>query len=224
MISLADKFKDWPDFLSSSDLVELGLYKNPEAVYYARISGQSPDFIKMARRVLYIKSSVISFLEDRLKYGYERKNTLPSDYELTNPVELEQKKEESEKHNKDKRLNKEIQDGAYKSIKALTKDYNKGDSSVIFDDKNKCVIMHSDEIGVLFEHYNLSDLFKSEHNNEWNIARINLSDFYDSIKSRILKSFCIEVKKKRGRPPKNSLRSGEAQVSEGAAHNQQPQM
>ena len=61
------KFKSLPEFLRASDLVNLGLYVTTKALYFARIRGHSPNFIKIGRRILYPKTSVIDFLENRTK-------------------------------------------------------------------------------------------------------------------------------------------------------------
>lgn len=54
-----------PDLLSSHDLVTLGLYRNTNAAYLARLRGHSPDFIKVGGLVKYPKISVIEFINSR---------------------------------------------------------------------------------------------------------------------------------------------------------------
>lgn len=58
-----------PQFLSSHHLVDLGLYPSLDAVYLARIRGNSPDFIKLKRKILYPRNSLIKFLEERMQQG-----------------------------------------------------------------------------------------------------------------------------------------------------------
>lgn len=65
-MSLLDKM---PEFLSSHDLVGLGLFPSTDSVYFARRRGNSPDFIKMGRKVIYPKASVVKFLEECLQKG-----------------------------------------------------------------------------------------------------------------------------------------------------------
>lgn len=67
--TITTQFHAFPEFLTSNDLVELGLYGSSDGVYLARLRGKSPDFIKMGRRVLYPKESVINFLQQRLRSG-----------------------------------------------------------------------------------------------------------------------------------------------------------
>lgn len=70
------KLASLPDFLSSNDLVDLGLFSSPDSVYFARMKGNSPDFIKLGRRVIYPKASVIQFLERHTKKGNESQSGL----------------------------------------------------------------------------------------------------------------------------------------------------
>ncbi|MCX5922145.1 MAG: hypothetical protein NTX86_02355 [Candidatus Dependentiae bacterium] len=67
--NLHNTLSDLPQFLSSHHLVELGLYPSLDAVYLARVRGHSPDFIKLKRKVLYPKNSVLQFIEQRMKKG-----------------------------------------------------------------------------------------------------------------------------------------------------------
>src|SRR5690349_14397525 len=57
------------NFLSSRDLVSLGLYPSTDSVYLARVRGNSPDFIKLGRKVLYPRESVMRFIQERLHQG-----------------------------------------------------------------------------------------------------------------------------------------------------------
>jgi hypothetical protein len=58
-----------PEFLTSGDLVSLGLYKCEDSVYAARRKGLSPDFIKFGKRILYPKDKVIEFKEKNMRSG-----------------------------------------------------------------------------------------------------------------------------------------------------------
>jgi len=64
-----DSLNSFPQFLSSQHLVDLGLYSSLDAVYLARLRGNSPDFIKLKRKILYPRNSVAAFLEKRMKKG-----------------------------------------------------------------------------------------------------------------------------------------------------------
>lgn len=57
------------DFMTSGDLVDLGLFPSASAVYSARKRGVSPDFVKIGTKVLYPKSCVIDFVKKCLKSG-----------------------------------------------------------------------------------------------------------------------------------------------------------
>lgn len=59
----------YPDFLTSDDLVDLGLYASRNSIYFARIKGKGPDFIKFGKRILYPKDSVLEFIQSHLKKG-----------------------------------------------------------------------------------------------------------------------------------------------------------
>lgn len=57
------------DFLTSDDLVTLGLYKSRNSIYFARSKGIGPDFIKLGRRILYPKNSVLAFVKLHMQKG-----------------------------------------------------------------------------------------------------------------------------------------------------------
>jgi len=59
-----------PAFLTSQDLVDLGLYATADCVYIARRRGNGPDFVRLGRKVLYPKSCIINFLQKRFKLGH----------------------------------------------------------------------------------------------------------------------------------------------------------
>lgn len=68
-------FDGMPDLLATQDLVSLGLYPSTDAAYLARIRGKSPDFLKIGRKVLYPKASVMDFLKKCLCSGATRFNS-----------------------------------------------------------------------------------------------------------------------------------------------------
>ena len=72
--STITKLDSMPEFLSSLDLVSLGLFRNPDATYLARLRGNSPDYIKVGRRIFYPKSRVIEFIASRIQNGSTPKN------------------------------------------------------------------------------------------------------------------------------------------------------
>ena len=65
--SFDERLKMFPEFLRSTDLIKLGLYGSFDTLYRARLEGNSPDFIRLKRKILYPKKSLIEFLERRLK-------------------------------------------------------------------------------------------------------------------------------------------------------------
>lgn len=60
---------DLPEFLNSHDLIKLGLFTSYDTVFLARKKGNSPDFVRIGRKVLYPKASVIAFVKKNLKNG-----------------------------------------------------------------------------------------------------------------------------------------------------------
>ena len=67
MSKVIDNLENLPEFLVSKHLVELGIYPTLDAVYQARLRGASPNYIKLSRKILYPKISVVEFLENRMK-------------------------------------------------------------------------------------------------------------------------------------------------------------
>jgi len=63
---LNSSFEDFPEFLSTHDLIDLGIYPSVNAAYEDRIRGSSPKYIKLHHKILYPKKSVIEFLENRI--------------------------------------------------------------------------------------------------------------------------------------------------------------
>lgn len=68
------KFDLLPEFLSSRDLIKLGLYPSLAATYSARVRGCSPNFIKLKHKILYPKMGVIEFIERYMQSGEHTKD------------------------------------------------------------------------------------------------------------------------------------------------------
>ena len=49
MLNPPEKF---PEFMGSNDLVGLGLFPSNSSVYLARMRGQSPNYIKIGKKIL----------------------------------------------------------------------------------------------------------------------------------------------------------------------------
>lgn len=67
MNKISTKLEQMNEFLSSQDLVDLGIYKSLDAAYLARVRSDSPEYIKLKHRVLYPKAAVVDFLKSRLQ-------------------------------------------------------------------------------------------------------------------------------------------------------------
>lgn len=67
--SITSKLESMPEFLSSHDLVTLGMYRSTTAAYLARLRGHSPDFIKVGGLVKYPKSKIVEFINSRIQNG-----------------------------------------------------------------------------------------------------------------------------------------------------------
>lgn len=63
------QLENLPEFLTSRDLVKLGLFSSVNSLYAARQQGRGPDFVKYQKKVLYARSSVLKFLESRIRDG-----------------------------------------------------------------------------------------------------------------------------------------------------------
>lgn len=63
---MTSALSSFPEFLSSQDLVALGLFSSTDAAYVTRIRGGGPEFIKLNKKVLYPKSRLLRFIETRL--------------------------------------------------------------------------------------------------------------------------------------------------------------
>ncbi len=74
---IGSKLDSMPEFLTTNDLVALGLYRNIDGTYLARIRGTSPDYIKVGRKILFPKSKVIEFLRARIQDGSKSRKNEP---------------------------------------------------------------------------------------------------------------------------------------------------
>jgi len=63
--TIAKAFEGMPEFMSSQDLVDLGIYASIDSAYQARKKESGPQFIKLKHKILYPKQLVIEFLESR---------------------------------------------------------------------------------------------------------------------------------------------------------------
>jgi len=59
---MEESLKDLPRFLSSADLVEIGLYKTQKSVHMARSRGVGPDCMHIGAKLLYPRESIIRFV------------------------------------------------------------------------------------------------------------------------------------------------------------------
>ena len=65
--TLSTPLEKLPEFLTSEHLVQLGLYKSIDAAYQARMNGHGPKFLKLKHLILYPKSSLLEFIEKRMR-------------------------------------------------------------------------------------------------------------------------------------------------------------
>lgn len=60
--------KEMPDLISTSEMVQLGIYKTQQAAYMARKKHTCPLYIKIPQRgIVYPKQGVIEYLEKQIK-------------------------------------------------------------------------------------------------------------------------------------------------------------
>jgi len=62
---IAEAIEEFPEFLTSEDLINLGIYISVNAAYQARVDGSSPKYIKLKHKILYPKKALIEFLQSR---------------------------------------------------------------------------------------------------------------------------------------------------------------
>lgn len=55
-------FENYPEFLSSEDLVTLGIYRTIDATYQARIRKTGLPYVKLNKKILYPKNALIEWL------------------------------------------------------------------------------------------------------------------------------------------------------------------
>lgn len=65
MFDFAEILRDYPDFMSSKDLVDLGLFNSYAQLYHSRKTGKGPKFFKIGSSIRYPKNELIKFLEER---------------------------------------------------------------------------------------------------------------------------------------------------------------
>lgn len=59
-----EKFKD---FLTSRDLIDLGLWGSHPSICLARLRGLTPKYVKIGKRIFYPKSEVIKYMNEKLE-------------------------------------------------------------------------------------------------------------------------------------------------------------
>jgi len=70
---------EYPELLTPSDLVKLGLYTSTDAAYLARVRGLSPDFIQrkgikgQKGKIFYTKKNILDFLKKHFCDGSIKK-------------------------------------------------------------------------------------------------------------------------------------------------------
>jgi len=69
---IIEKLEKLPEFLRGNILIELGLFKDQDALWLSRKTKQSPDFIRVNKKILYLRDSVIDFIKKRFYHGTDR--------------------------------------------------------------------------------------------------------------------------------------------------------
>jgi len=54
-----------PEKCSPRDLVKFGIYNNPQCACIARKRGDTPDYFKVGKRIIYMRDAVIQWLKTR---------------------------------------------------------------------------------------------------------------------------------------------------------------
>lgn len=58
--------QNWlPDAVSSKTLVSIGLFNSAQAVRNSRLSGDTPPYFRIGKRIMYPKKGVIEWLETK---------------------------------------------------------------------------------------------------------------------------------------------------------------
>ncbi len=84
---------EYPEFLTSAQLVELGFFRSKGCVYMARVKGTGPDFIKLKKKILYPKKALIEFVNKYMTKG----DANLSKFETANKLQPKQEEPQPEK-------------------------------------------------------------------------------------------------------------------------------
>jgi len=76
--------KNYPDILTTKDLINIGLYSTPSLARYARKNNKGPEYFRLDGKILYVKAGVLKFLQEKLEvYNKSTKENLETLNKLT---------------------------------------------------------------------------------------------------------------------------------------------
>jgi len=67
--ALLKTLESFPPFLTTNDLITIGIYASADVAFRTRKFGKGPDYVKMNRLILYPKASLIEYLARHMKKG-----------------------------------------------------------------------------------------------------------------------------------------------------------
>jgi len=68
-MNIISKLDEYKDFLTTKDLIGLGLFRSHNAAYFARLRGNSPSYIFIGKKILFPKKMVLEFIYENLEDG-----------------------------------------------------------------------------------------------------------------------------------------------------------
>ena len=81
-----NKLDSKKEFLTSRDLVDMGLFPSSEAVYLARHRGVGPDFIKFGSKVLYPVECLNAFVKESMQSPTKAHSPLKAEVTTNEPT------------------------------------------------------------------------------------------------------------------------------------------
>ena len=71
MIELIKKsLEKLPEFLTTQNLVDIGLYPNRQSVHLARYRGQAPSCMRIGKKIVFPKALVVEFVVNHMDQDY----------------------------------------------------------------------------------------------------------------------------------------------------------
>lgn len=76
------ELEQFNEFLSSKDLISLGLWPNETALSIARSRGNCPNYIKIGKKIYYPKNEVIRFINESLQENKKQLEKARTNYQI----------------------------------------------------------------------------------------------------------------------------------------------